>query len=475
MKELDMIRLNDIPDEPSAELNARTLAAMRAAEEKKTQRKVPAWRKIAVCAAMFCATLVLMGAGVRVFEYLTYVPGMGIVTADQAEVYTLEHAVEAGDYRIEAASMIPVTEGEHEGMWEVTLLTDLGVPFRSENPAESMPKMTLTDMDGNTCELTFNGGSSELSYYKGYSEFRGRGDYTLTLYGEDYPMTMKNIETTEWANYSYPVSDGVTVMAFPMSVGSRYLVFDVILEPESEEMAYWAENCEYIKYTPHTVKITDIEGNEFYAPSVHGHGIPIPESEKEHGINAMLHFKMEYVLEMIEYPELPVAKIEIENLDIHFEELDNMPVYKTTIPQLGETVLAENLPDGGLFYDANGLRLQFDSAEGCVDEQNNAYSFQLNGSADWNFTENVSEMFAMAEYLPEKESVAGEEKYHNGAMVGGNGNFYYRCLILGNGDRKKKVMDAAFGDEINVRLSSMWLTIDTGWTIDFTAPAETAE
>ena len=63
MKELDMIRLNDIPDEPSAELNARTLAAMRAAEEKKTQRKVPAWRKIAVCAAMFCAALVLMGAG----------------------------------------------------------------------------------------------------------------------------------------------------------------------------------------------------------------------------------------------------------------------------------------------------------------------------------------------------------------------------------------------------------------------------
>ena len=135
MKELDMIRLNDIPDEPSAELKARTLAAMRAAEDKKTQRKSPVWRKIAVCAAMFCAALVLMGAGVKVFEYLTFVPGMGIVTADQAEVYTLEHAVEAGDYRIEAASMIPVTEGEHEGMWEVTVLTDIEVPKGyPENP-----------------------------------------------------------------------------------------------------------------------------------------------------------------------------------------------------------------------------------------------------------------------------------------------------------------------------------------------------
>ena len=81
----------------------------------------------------------------------------------------------------------------------------------------------------------------------------------------------------------------------------------------------------------------------------------------------------------------------------------------------------------------------------------------------------------MTEYLPEKARTAEEENYIIGAMVGGNGNFRYRCLILGNGDRKKKVMDAAFGDEINVRLSSMWLTIDTGWTIDFTAPAETAE
>ena len=46
MKELDMIRIEDMKDEPSRELNERTLAAMRAAEEKKTRKKVPAWRPL---------------------------------------------------------------------------------------------------------------------------------------------------------------------------------------------------------------------------------------------------------------------------------------------------------------------------------------------------------------------------------------------------------------------------------------------
>lgn len=478
MKELDMIRLNDIPDEPSAELNARTLAAMRAAEEKKTQRKVPAWRKIAVCAAMFCAALVLMGAGVRVFEYLTFVPGMGIVTADQAEVYTLERVVEAGRYRIEAASMIPVTEGDHEGMWEVTVLTDMDVPSGYKDGTASMPVMTLTDSDGNACELTFDGGSSDMTYYTGYSDFKGSGDYTLTLYGEDYPMTMKSIENTEWANYSYPVSDGMTVVAFPMSVGSKYLVFDVILDPESENFIYWAENCESIHYWPHMVKVTDIEGNEFYAPSAHGHSVPIPESEKEHGVNALLNFRMEYVLEMRDYPELPIAKIEIESIEIEFAGIEDPVIYKTVIPQLDETVDAENLPNGGVFYDDHGLRIQFDSMSACVDDQNNAYCVKFDGNFAWDYTENVTRVTAMAKYTSEKNVEAGNtDKFSGGSMTHSmyDGSFTYKCLIFGNGDKKKKVMDATFGDEINLKLDSVKFCFDNGWTIDFTTPADTTE
>lgn len=473
MNEFDLNKLNDTLAGPSEELKSRTLAAMQAKENEKTAHKRPGWRRIALCAAVFSLALVLMGAGVKVFDYLAFVPGMGIVTADQSEVYTLDSAVDTGRYRIEAASMIPVTEGEYEGMWQVTLLTDLDIPYGMRDGSASMPEMTLTDEDGDTCTLTFSGGSDQLSYYKGYADFRGSGDYTLTLYGEDYPMTMKSIENTDWANYSFPVSDGLTVVAFPMSVGSRYLVFDVILEPESEEMAYWAQNSKYIQYTPHEVTVTDIEGNVFYVSGVYGHGIPIPESEKEHGINSLLQFKMEYVLDMIDYPTLPVAKIEIGKIDVNFEGQKDAPVRRYTIPQLGETVSAQNLPDGGVFYDDHGIRLVFDHAETCIDEGNNAYCVNFHGTVDCDFSENVSNPVTMAGYIPAKEAAEDNDELTIGGSFhfSEDTSFRYRCFILGSGDRKKKVMNAAFGDEIGMKLASLQLTFNAGWTIDFTAPS----
>ncbi|MBQ9997314.1 MAG: hypothetical protein IJP32_13170, partial [Clostridia bacterium] len=115
---MNKLNLPDIPDltaAPSDELNERTLAAMHAAEPRKTAKKIPLRKRIAVCAALFCAALVLMGAGVRLYEHLTFVPGMGVVTVTEPaepekEVFTLARVVETENYRIEAVSMIPAED-----------------------------------------------------------------------------------------------------------------------------------------------------------------------------------------------------------------------------------------------------------------------------------------------------------------------------------------------------------------------------
>ena len=116
-------------------------------------------KKIVTCAAAACAAVFLTGMGARVFEYLTYVPGMGIVTAEQEEVYTLESVVEAGEYRIEAMSLIPATEEYHKGMWEVTILTDMEVPKGFfENP-DLVDPIVFTDKNGESYSLKCSGGS----------------------------------------------------------------------------------------------------------------------------------------------------------------------------------------------------------------------------------------------------------------------------------------------------------------------------
>ena len=121
--------IRDLTAVPSDELNERTLAAMRTAEQRKTVKKVPMKKRILVCAAVVCAALALTSAGVQLYQHLTFVPGMGVVTVaepekPEQESFTLARVVETDSYRIEAVSMIPAEDEEHAGMWEVTVLTD---------------------------------------------------------------------------------------------------------------------------------------------------------------------------------------------------------------------------------------------------------------------------------------------------------------------------------------------------------------
>lgn len=485
MKELDMIRIEDMKDEPSRELNERTLAAMRAAEEKKTRKKVPAWRKFAVCAALFCSALVLMGAGVKVFEYLTYVPGMGVVTADQAEVYTLERVVEAGDYRIEAASMIPAEDEEHKGMWQVTVLTDMEVPKGYlENPDLVSP-MTLKTEDGEV-SLRCSGGSGIGARFTGYIKEADDGEHTLNWFGKDHVITMKSMENSVWANYSYPVDQGMTVVLFPLAEGSRFMVMDVILDPQSENMMYWASHCDTISYQPEGIVIYDTEGNTYTAPARRGSSARIPESEMDYGVNSLLSYRMETMLTLDRVPEAPIARITIEDIRMEMRGISDNQFYTLEIPEFGETVTAENLPNGGVFYDNHGLKIQLRDATYTVDELNNNYALVLNSEyAQFEFEENVWQALVLPAFIrPDEIGTAEDWEYYRGSATSdfdretltSEGVSYIKDIV-GTGDMKIRTSttDVDAGDEIAMCIDEIMFMVGGSWIIDFTSPAETAE
>ncbi|MBQ2277213.1 MAG: hypothetical protein II333_01470, partial [Clostridia bacterium] len=453
--------------------------AMEQAIQRKTKKKMPLARRITVCAALFCAALVLMGAGVRIFEYLTFVPGMGIVTADQEEVFTLTKTVSAGGDRIEAASMIPAEDEEHKGMWEVTVLTNRNVPHDFfENPG-CMPEMTLYGKENEPYSLTCTGGSVIGARYTGYAVIdpdAENHDYTLEWGGTDCTISMKSMENSVWANYAYPVSDGLTVIAFPLAENSRYLVFDVILDPQSENMEYWATHCESVWYTAGIVSITDAEGNEYHTYGQSGHSVTIPESEREYGVNDLVAYKMEYILTMAEPLAAEIATIDLDEVSVIFNMLEDDARYLVEIPELDEVVPAENLPDGGVFCDRYGIRVAFDEMTTCIDELNDTYDivFRRDSEVEFDFEENVTFVQVGLGWIePERAASAERWDYRGGGQSSERGNtsvdIEYSMPFHGAGDLKNKGLALTFGDEVLMRLNSISLTIAGDWHIDFTA------
>lgn len=483
MNDFNLSKTDDLTAEPSAELQNRTLAAMRAAEHQKNTKKSRVRtlrRKITVCAALVCTALVLLGAGVRVFDYLTFVPGMGVVTAEQENVYTLEHVVNADGYRIEAVSMIPAEDAEHEGMWQVTVLTDRSVPHDFHENPDSMPKMTLYGKDDEPYTLSCGGGSTVGARYTGYAVIapgEDIGEYTLNWNGEDCTLSMKSMKNSVWANYNYPVSDGITVITFPLTDGSQYLVFDVIFEPQSENMAFWASHCETIYYTAWNVNITDVEGNAYHVYGQNGRSITVPESELEYGVNTLVEYKMEYILTMDTPLAAEIATIDVGEIAIIFDTIYDTGNYLVEIPKLDETVPAEELPNGGVFLDQHGVRVTFDEMTSSIDKLNKTYDiiFRREGDVEFDFEENVTDTYINLGYIePERAASAERWEFRGGGQASERSDANNRYTIeysmpfLGAGDLRDKGLNLTFGDEVLMRLNSLSLKIDGDWHIDFT-------
>ncbi len=466
--------IRDLTAVPSDELNERTLAAMEQANLRKTKKKMPLARRITVCAALFCAALVLMGAGVRIYQHLTFVPGMGVVTVTEPEepgqeVFTLERVVETDSYRIEAVSMIPAEDEEHAGMWKVTVLTD---------QETSDPSMILYGKDDVPYSLFYTEYRNIGTVYTGYAVIDPSSepaDYSLYWKDTACTISLKNINDMAWANYSYPVCDGITAVLFPLAEGSCHLAFDVIFDPQSENMRFWKENSELIQYIAIGVSVTDANGNIFNVTKQSGQSFLPSGTGDENNPFSLAGYKIENILTMESPLTAEIAEITIDKIRMDFRNISNAFGYSVGIPVPDETVPAQDLPNGGVFFDQYGIRITFDEMTTRISEQNTyEILFRRGNPIELNFEENVTDVsFFPSYYEPGKES--DRANIYTGSYSSekdpetGNRIWSYTMPFHGTGDLKKIGLPLTFGDEVQMYVNMLGLTLDGDWHIDFTA------
>lgn len=485
MRDVNLSNKDDLKVTPSESLKRETLAVMKSFENTKEinapikhrSRK----RTVLLCAIIMCVLLALITAAVQVLDYFVYVPGMGLVKANNSEVYTLKERTRVDWFHIEAMSFIPVTDGEHKGEWNVTLVADKDIAGSMWDDPEKTAPIYLTGKGGVKYALVpiIEGSSMDFTRYQGYAIVDGAGDYTLTWKDKNYTATMRALENTEWANYSYPVKDGITVIAFPMADYSPYIVFDVILDPTCEDFLYWSEYSGIVHCDQDNMTVTDTLGNTYYPHSTRGGGVRIPESERESGIYGSLEFIQETIMFLDKPLEASVAKIEVNGIKILFTFMDDTPDAGTiTVPGLGETVEGEDLPNGGLLIDDHGVKLRAKSIQTMINDDTGGYDlFITTDRPEPDFDMDISRLdlslvFGEKKYPREERNACGSTIYYTkdwdesyGEPVG-----YHHCAIRGAGDRDmNKMLDVTYGEEVVVRVAELHVTIDNDWIIDFTA------
>ena len=465
-------KADDLSVTPSDELNRRTIDAMenvtarscRAHWTDNAYRRVPSMRRILVCSALICAAFMLMSAGYKVFSYLAYVPGEGIVTHSIDGVYTLKEAVKFGSNYIEAMSFVPLDEGEHAGEWEVTVLTDYPTPYAYElEKGYTGPKMTIT-VENKEYELTWQGETDRMTRYTGYlTALNETEDYDITWLNYAETITMLPLRNSVYSTFKYPVSDGVTIICFPISEGSDKLIYDFVFEPQSENMKFLNDNSRNVDIVPYEVTAADINGKIYRVNQTSG-----------------------TLMWLDSYLEAPIAQISIDSVEISFKGVSDLGKYSFTIPEDEEIVYVK---DDGVFIDTHGIKAAFEWILSSADGQKTGmsvyptddryYIFMREAYRTLDFEEEVSDV---SFWLWSADSVTGAwRNYDSGKATHYlDTNDYtskevvYWFDIEGAGDKSidDGTMPVTFGDDIKVGVIGVSLTLDGDWTIDFTSPAE---
>lgn len=483
MKKTDFTKIDDINITPSESLKRETLALMEASEIKREislPRINVKRRTVLVCAIVMCILLALVTVAVQMLDYFVYIPGMGLVKANNSEVYTLKERTRVDWFYIEAMSFIPVIEGDHAGEWNVTLIVDRDIAGSMWDDPEKTAPIYLHGKEGAKYALNpvKEGSSSDFTRYQGFAIVDGARDYTITWQDKNYTATMQSIDDTGWANYEYPVNNGITIIAFPMSENSPYIIFDMILDPACEDLVYWTKYSDAVYCTDNGMTVTDTLGNTYYSHSTRGGGVRIPENEKESGIYGSLEFIQETIMFLDKPLEAPVAKIEVNGIEIIFEFMRNTPDESTiTVPALGETVEGDGLPNGGLLIDDHGIKLKAKTIQTIINEDTGGYDlFITTDLPEPNFDVDVSDLYVSFSFGAKKQP-ADERKYGNRTSAIYRENWsewmdepiaYHHCKILGPGDLStEKVLDVTYGDEVVVRVERVEVTVSEDWIIDF--------
>ncbi len=484
---------------PSEELNERTLAKMASAkarpEEKAVGRRYSGMRRWVTAAACLCAAVMLTSAGVRVFEYLMYVPGRGIVTSEVEETYVLPTATEIGRYYIEGVSVILEEDG-----YEMTVITN-----RPAVMGEDTSSLTVTDSAGNEFVLPFSGGGNGDSTYCGTVNLSEDLTYTMTLAGKTTDVRLTAAENSVYAKYAYPVSDGITVIAFPLADNTNQVVYDILFEPQSEEMRYWADAAEEIRAHLNNVVITDTEGNEYRPHTYHGNST---DGEIDVTTAGEYKNKMRMAYRMIceERFAAPIADIEIGSVELSFHEMNEVCATLTVPEEEGyEEVNTVLVDKAGIRHTADRTFITYDS-----DGHEKFTMTSRHLTPD--FTENV--IFGILGYRFEfedgyfrnsgrgytsdyvniyagnadvRELYQGDQIAEDGSVTEGDFDYFfkgtdYRYQIEHHGEtqvRKNRVRDGEeapepvkAGDPVTVVAGELILTFAGDWDIRFVEPAE---
>ncbi|MBR4961809.1 MAG: hypothetical protein IKY52_13005, partial [Clostridia bacterium] len=349
-KKYILTKTDDLTLTPSDSLREETLARMEAAAGTAPvrKRKSTGWTRVLTCAALLGTMCMLMGFGYRLTStYMTFAAGHGVVKQEQEDIYTLVRAEKFGTDRIDAVSMIPVTEGEYAGQWKVTVMTTLRI-----NTADDRLRMQLHHPDGTEYDLLCTRMGQD-SVFTGYISNAEAGTYTA--YWDTFRITMEmdSLNNSPYAAYEYPTSDSITVVCFPIAEGSDKLIVRCSLTPKSKDMKYWAEHSSYIRCVPQQIQVTDTEGNVYstYTSDI----LSITQTSTTYITESIFRL---YATDSSPFTSLqaeeitaPLARLQIGNITIE-AELKDIPASPITIPDKGETVTTDIH-----LLDSHGLQL----------------------------------------------------------------------------------------------------------------------
>ena len=427
------------------------------------------------CAALVGAMFMLMGAGYRVVTtYMSYILGQGVVTQELEDVYTLARTARIGSFdRIDALSMVPADEGEYAGKWKVSVMTS-----RTLSAINEQALMHIRKPDGTEYELLYSELSNGYSCFTGYMDNAGAGTYTIVWGTDEAAVEMVPMTNSKYAVYDYPVSDGISVICFPLAEGSDKLVMSCTLTPDSDHMKYWMEQSSYVSLNPWNITVTDAEGNTY---STSWLGITYRSSAAD--TDGSPSCTMESIYQLSEYPTASIAKVQISEVQVYLG-LEDMPACTLTIPAEGETVSLENR----MLVDTHGLRLVMEEiAAGTkklyyYDKELPVVSLKT-ACPQIDFPENVTYAdFTITCRIPDDPdklqyastsleiSVDGEEllpsdwkerspKYKHFYLLG-----EYKDAVIQN-----RGIPAENGDSLLFYPQTLELTVSGNWLIDFTA------
>ncbi|MBE6541879.1 MAG: hypothetical protein E7672_05470, partial [Ruminococcaceae bacterium] len=306
---------DDLEITPSEKLNRETIAKMDNAAAESSERSTSIRRirvkRLVSCVALIGLVFMLMSVGYRTFSYFSYVPGKGITFIEQEMVYTLKEAVNINrNNYIEAVSIVPVssdkTEGKAADQWEITLITTYLNGIDSEVSIE---------VNGTDYPLTYSSGGSDLRRFKGIIPELSKSDkYLVKAYGEEVTIEMLEYGESLFTQFSYPIIyDGITWVCFPVAEGSNLFIYDIVVEPENEDITFWAENSGRVSpfISLLETKVIDVNGKEYDVTGGHGTSIP---ADGATGLLANKYAKMESYFMLSERLEAPVAEIRTENI-----------------------------------------------------------------------------------------------------------------------------------------------------------------